>query len=182
MYNGCSPVFLTLLAGGAGTQNCNQSVYASLIDFDSSLWLTSSSYGSTLDLVWNIWFRYLDYISHVVNPPFTSIKPLEEFDQCVQMTHAVLSRGCDIQDAVSYNAYRANALLEVNVSFSTDSVATMRALEFLIGIGYDLEKQNGVEWLTPLLHAVVACRPQAINCIKTYIARGADIHVKNLKG
>ena len=124
----------------------------------------------------------MDYISHVPNRSFASIKPLEEFDQCVQMTHAALSRGCDIEDAVSYNAHRANALFEVNESFSTDSVATMRALEFLIGIGYDLGKQDDVEGLTPLLHAVVACRPQAINCIKTYIERGADIHAKNLEG
>ena len=124
----------------------------------------------------------MDYISHVANRSFAFIKPLEDFDQCVQMTHAALNRGCDIEDAVSYNAYRANALFEVNESFSIDSVATMRALEFLIGIGYDLEKQDDVEGLTPLLHAVMAYRPQAINCIKTYIERGANVHAKNLKG
>ena len=182
MYNGCSPVFLTLLAGGAGTQNCNQSVYASSINSDIFSQLTSSSYGSTLDIVWAIWFRYMDNISHVPNRSFTSIKPLEDFDQCAQMTHAALSRGCDIEDAVSYNAHRANALFEVNESFSTNSVATMRALEYLIEIGYDLEKQDDVEGLTPLLHAVVAYRPQAIKCIKTYIERGANIHVRKLKG
>ena len=124
----------------------------------------------------------MDYISHVPSHSFTSIKPLEDFDQCAQMTHAALSRGCDIEEAVSYNAHRANALFEVNESFSTNSVMTMRALEYLIEIGYDLEKQDDVEGLTPLLHAVVAYKPQAINCIKTYIERGADIHVKNLKG
>ena len=153
-----------------------------MINFDISLLLTSTSYGSTLDIVWAIWFRYMDYISHAPNSPFASIKPLATFDQCVQMTHAALSRGCDIEDAVSYNAHRANALFEVNESFSTNSVATMRALEFLIGIGYDLEKQDSVEGLTPLLHAVVAFKPQAINCIKTYIERGANIHAKNLRG
>ena len=124
----------------------------------------------------------MDYISHVPNRSFTSIEPLEDFDQCAQMTHAALSRGCDIEEAVSYNAHRANALFEVNESFSTNSVATIRTLEYLIGIGYDLEKQDDIEGLTPLLHAIVACRPQSINCIKTYIERGADIHVKNLKG
>ena len=124
----------------------------------------------------------MDYISHAPNRSFTSIKPLEDFDQCAQMTHAALSQGCDIEDAVSYNAHRANALFEVNESFSTNSVATMRALEYLIGIGYDLEKQDNVEGLTPLLHAVVAYRPQAINCINTYIERGADIHMTNLEG
>ncbi len=124
----------------------------------------------------------MDSISHNPNHSFTSTKPLEDFDQCAQMTHAALSRGCDIEEAVSYNAHRANALFEVNESFSTNSVATMRTLEYLVGIGYDLEKQDDVEGLTPLLHAVVAYRPQAINCIKTYIERGADIHVKNLKG
>ena len=124
----------------------------------------------------------MDYISHNPNHSFTSTKPLEDFDQCAQLTHAALSRGCDIEEAVFYNAHRANALFEVNESFFTNSVATMRTLEYLVGIGYDLEKQDDVEGLTPLLHAVVAYRPQAINCIKTYIKRGADIHAKNLKG
>ncbi|KAK3178387.1 hypothetical protein OEA41_000522 [Lepraria neglecta] len=60
-------------------------------------------------------------------------------------------------------------------------LASSQALEYLIGIGYDLERRNDDE-LTPLLYAATAYQPQVIKCLKTLIRCGADKFAYDSKG
>ena len=107
-----------------------------------------------------------------------------DFDQLVSMTDAAIRHGCDIEDSVSYMPSMANALFEV-VKWSSlrepHLSAPEKAINYLIKIGYDLERRNS-KGLTPFLDAAGSYQPQVIRCLDTYIRIGADIHTTDTLG
>ena len=177
-------MFLLLVQGGASLQNCDQSV--SLFSGNYLAPRTDvklcTSYGTTLDVVWTIWFRYIDTISHAAECyPRLSKRAIVDFDQCVRMTEAAISHGCDIEDSACYNTFRANALFDVLHCMSFDSLTSIKTLEYLLKIGYELEKRN-TRGCTPLLEAAMSLRPQAINCLIVFIQHGANIQAIGPEG
>lgn len=107
-----------------------------------------------------------------------------DFDQLVGMTDAALRHGCDLEDSVTYMPEIANALFEI-VKWSSlrepHLSAPEKAINYLIKIGYDLERRN-TEGLTPFLYAAGSYQPQAIQCLQTFIRRGADVNVTDTLG
>lgn len=172
-----------LLRGGANTQNCDQSVPLSIVQCQRTNAPNTDSYGSALDIVWSIWFRYVDYMSHAKSSSATTAPLIGDLDQCIRITNAVLDQDHDMEESVCYNSDRASVLFEMNDSLFLSELnvhAASNILNFLINKGYDVEKRNS--WgLTPLLHAVRSYRPQSLDCLKTFIRRGADIHARNTK-
>ena len=99
------------------------------------------------------------------------------------MTEAILLCGCDIQDTVGYSA-KANVLFEMCYYWpmeQTQPWMPAKALDFLIGIGYELEQFNQ-EGQTPLLWTASAYQPQVIKCLKVFIYRGANLQVTDRDG
>jgi hypothetical protein len=127
---------------------------------------------NTLDLIWTIWDIYLGSLaSEYANYPMEYV---QDFDHCVSMTNAVLEYGCDIYDTVPYNPSFPNALFKLyeDAGFST---RREEALKYLLQIGYDME-QRAESGETVLLHAATALTPANIECLKSLIEKGANIH------
>lgn len=139
------------------------------------------SYGSVLDAIWAICFQYIDQISHRKAQSGVSVG-ITNFDHCVRMVDAASDRDYDIEESVCYNSDRASVLFEMNDCLEEPYLQSPeKVLNYLINKGYDLENRND-GGLTPLLHTVASFRPQSIKCIRTFIRRGADIHVIDPEG
>lgn len=104
------------------------------------------------------------------------------------MTDAALRHGCELdvddEDSMCCKPQTANALFEMvewwpvgEPQFSFPE----KAINYLLKIGYDREKRNP-EGLTPLLHAATSYLPQVIQCIRTFIREGANIHTTDTSG
>ena len=107
-----------------------------------------------------------------------------DFDQVVSMTDAALRYGCDIEASIGYMPEMANALFEIAKWSSLREPhlsAPEQAINYLVKIGYDLERQNA-EGLTPFLHAAGSYQPQVIQCLVTYIRRGANVNATDALG
>jgi len=84
------------------------------------------------------------------------------------LTDAVLTQGYDTENLVCYNENRADTLSDVIHCLSCDFEAPKRALEYLLKLGYDIEKGDD-EGSTPLLEATLSFRPPAIRFLKAFI-------------
>jgi len=84
------------------------------------------------------------------------------------MTDAVLTQGYDTENLVCYNENMVDTLFDVIHCMSCDFEVTKRALEYLLKLGYDIEKRDD-EGSTPLLEAVLSFRPHAIRFLKAFI-------------
>lgn len=140
-----------------------------------------ASYGSTVDFVWSLWSKHIDRIDQRTSLLYRSNQKIPDFEQCSDMTSAVLARGYDIEDSVCYNGNRVNPLFDIIHCLSCNSVAPKRALDYLLSLGYDIEKRNN-EGSTALLEAAWSFRPQASRCLEALIREGADIGAVNSKG
>ena len=142
------------------------------------------SFGITLDIVWAIWSTFADYNSRMLPASYYLPNVVRDFDQVVSMTDAALQHGCDIEDAPSYMPQMANALFEIvrwcPLNEPHLSVPE-QAINYLLNVGYDLERRN-FEGLTPLLHAANNYQPQVIQCLNTYVKRGADVSAIDASG
>ena len=108
---------------------------------------------------------------------------LQDFDQCVLMTDAVLGHGCDIQDTIGYSA-KASALFEVCYYWPMEKAPPSmpaKALQYLIDKGYDIEQLNQ-EGQTPLLWTASAYQPQVIKCLRIFIKRKANLYARDGEG
>ena len=56
-----------------------------------------------------------------------------------------------------------------------------KAINYLVKVGCDLERRNS-EGLTPLLDAATRYQPKVIQCLNTYVKRGADINAIDVLG
>ena len=143
-----------------------------------------ASFGITLDIVWAIWSTFADYNSRRLPASYYLTDIVRDFDQLVSMTDAALDHGCDIEDATSYMPQMANALFEIvrwcPLNEPHLSVPE-KAINYLLKVGYDLERRN-LQGLTPLLHAANNYQPQVIQCLNTYIKRGADVSAIDASG
>lgn len=86
-----------------------------------------------------------------------------------------------MEESVCYNSDRANVLFEMNDCLFSDILNSQNVsgvLDYLINKGFDIEKRNYLG-LTPLLHAVRSYRPQALDCVKTFIRRGANTRARS---
>lgn len=120
-------------------------------------------------------------MSHAKSSSATTVPLIGDLNQCIRITNAVPDRGHDMEESVCYNSDRANVLFEMNEILLLSELKSQAAgeiLNFLINKGYDIEKRNYMG-LTPLLHAVRSYKPQSLNCLKTFIRRGANIHARN---
>ncbi|CAD6593156.1 MAG: hypothetical protein ASARMPREDX12_006868 [Alectoria sarmentosa] len=165
MYNGCSEVYLLLLQGGAGTQDCDR-------------------FGTTVDIVWAIWSTFADYNSQMLPASYYLPNVVRDFDQVASMTDAALRYGCDIEDVTGWTPRVANALFEIVrwCSLKEPHLSVPeKAIKYLVKVGYDLERRNH-EGLTPLLDAATNYPPQVIQCLNTYIKIGADINAVDASG
>ncbi len=143
-----------------------------------------ASFGNTLDVVWAIWSTFASYNSRILPASYYLPNVVMDFDQVVSMTDAALRYGCDIEDAAGYVPGVANALFEIvrwcPLKEPHLSVPE-KAINYLVKVGYDLEKRNS-RGLTPLLHAASSYQPQVIQCLNTYIKRGAHINAIDTLG
>lgn len=109
---------------------------------------------------------------------------VRDFDQVVSMTDAALRYGCDIEDATSYMPQVAKALFEI-VRWcplkEPHPLVPEKAINYLVKVGCDLERRNS-EGLTPLLDAATRYQPKVIQCLNTYVKRGADINAIDVLG
>jgi len=140
------------------------------------------SFGSALDAIWAIW-SYFVVFNSTDNNSKGSGRCLKDFDQCVSMTDMVLTHGCDIQDTIGYSA-KANALFEMSYYWPMDRADPLlpaKALDYLIGIGYELEQKNQ-EGQTPFLWTTSAYQPQVIKCLRVFIERKANVHATDRAG
>lgn len=143
-----------------------------------------TSFGPTVDIVWAIWSTFAGFNSQRLPASCYLPGAVVDFDQLVSMTDAALSYGCDIEDTAGYMPGVANALFEIVrwCPLKEPHLAVPeKAINYLVKVGYDLEKRNS-EGLTPLLHAASSYRPQIIQCLRTYINRGADINAVDVSG
>ena len=99
------------------------------------------------------------------------------------MTEVVLAHGCDIEDTVGFSA-QANTLFELCYHWPIDKAHTStldRALEYLINIGYEAEKNND-RGQTPLLWTASSYQPQVIKCLRAFMSRGAKLNAVDSAG
>ena len=139
-----------------------------------------------MDVVWAIIATYADYHSQSLPPYYykSGAGAKRDFDQCMRMIRAALAKGCDIDASVSYDASVANALFEIEAWWSLSKMhrsVPEEAIEFLVGLGYDLEARNSAG-CTPLLHTATSQKPQVVTCLRMLIRKGADVHVSDSSG
>ena len=99
------------------------------------------------------------------------------------MTEVVLAHGCDIEDTIGFSG-QANALFELCYHWSLDQAHTPIAdiaLEYLINIGYEVEKRNH-RGQTPLLWTASSYQPQVIKCLRAFMRRDADLNAVDSAG
>ena len=99
------------------------------------------------------------------------------------MTEVVLAYGCDIEDTVGFSA-QANTLFELCYHWPIDQAHTStldRALEYLINVGYEVEKKNH-RGQTPLLWTASSYQPQVIKCLRAFMRKGADLKAVDSAG
>ena len=141
------------------------------------------SYGTSLDIVWIIWFQHIQLITHA--KPYETGSPIVgDYSQCLRMTDAALEHGAMVDESICWNSDRASVLFEVNdyTELRKDYSGTaFMILNYLINKGYDLEKRN-FRGLTPFLHSVQAFQPQSLECVEVFISRGANLNAVNHDG
>ena len=99
------------------------------------------------------------------------------------MTEAVLARGCDIEDTIGFSGL-ANVLFELCYYWPMDQAHTStadRTLEYLISIGYELEKKNP-RGQTPLLWTASSYQPQVIKCLRIFLNKDANLNAVDAAG
>ena len=77
-----------------------------------------------------------------------------------------------------------SALFEISILWTLGKAhpsVPERALEYLINIGYDMEKQND-NGSTPFLHATTSYQPQVTTCLNTFVRRECDLHATDTEG
>ena len=57
----------------------------------------------------------------------------------------------------------------------------VKALKYLVEIGYELEERNS-EGRTPFLHATTVYAPQVVKCLRAFIEAGSDVHATDPAG
>ena len=143
-------------------------------------------YGTNLDVVWAIIATYADYHSQSLPPCYykSGAGTKRGFDQCMRMIRAALDKDCDIDASVSYDASVSNPLFEIEAWWSLSEKhrsVPEEAIEFLIGIGYDIEARNSAG-CTPLLYTATSQKPQVVTCLRTLVRKGADINISDSSG
>lgn len=99
------------------------------------------------------------------------------------MTEVVLAHGCDIEDTIGFSG-QANALFELCYHWPMDQAhpsTAGRTLEYLIGIGYELEKKNH-RGQTPLLWTASSYQPQVIKCLRIFLNKDANLNAVDAAG
>ena len=100
------------------------------------------------------------------------------------MTQVVLAHGCDIEDTIGFSA-QANVLFELCYHWPIDQAPTStldRAIEYLINIGYEVEKKNH-RGQTPLLWTASSYQPQVIKCLRAFMRnKRADLNAVDSAG
>ena len=100
------------------------------------------------------------------------------------MTQVVLAHGCDIEDTIGFSA-QANVLFELCYHWPIDQapISTLdRAVEYLINIGYEVEKKNH-RGQTPLLWTASSYQPQVIKCLRAFMRnKRADLNAVDSAG
>lgn len=144
-------------------------------------YVDSSDYKA--DFVWMLWTHYVNYIRI---PGASRIGPnrIEDFDKCARMTDAVLESGYDLDQGLFYHPSRPNLLFELACDGGhgwQKRSNIVKALQYLVRKGYDLEEKN-CEGDTPLLYATKAHRPGAVTHIEAFVEAGSDANATNLAG
>ncbi len=101
-----------------------------------------ASYGSTFDVVWSLWSKYVDRLEQMKCLPYHAKQRIPNFEQCVKMTDGVLTQGYDTENLVCYNENRADTLFDVIHCLSCVFEVPNRGLEYLLKLGYDIEKRD----------------------------------------
>ena len=100
------------------------------------------------------------------------------------MTQVVLTHGCDIEDTIGFST-QANVLFDLCYHWPIDQAPTPtldRAVEYLINIGYEVEKKNQ-RGQTPLLWTASSYQPQVIECLRAFMRnKRADLNAVDSAG
>ena len=114
-----------------------------------------ASFDYKLDFVWALWTSFVDYnYATWVGPIEGPDRIIGNFDQCVNMTEAVLERGCDIENVLHHDPLRPGLL------FDLAGRQPLGMVDFWVFVKA-LTKQY---------------EPHAVRSIKAFIEARADIH------
>ncbi|KAJ4990517.1 hypothetical protein SVAN01_03964 [Stagonosporopsis vannaccii] len=129
-------------------------------------------YGESENIIWAIWEGFSSrWVADVDDWEQSSFE--DDFARCKDLMTLAVDYGAQIDECVDPTRYRGNILFRINRADSLDRHQFEQVLQYLIGLGVDVEHRDVGE-LTPLLHAIQLYTPNPA-AISAYLHAKADV-------